>query len=287
VIEEGYASFLLADEAIRLLDAATDEKPLFLVLSFNAAHPPLQAPQELLDRYAAVENPVRRAYAAMLDGLDRALGRVLDALDDKGRTAETLVFFLGDNGASTDHGGANGPLRGGKATTFEGGIRVPAIVRWPARLAPGSSGQVLSVLDVAPTLLAAVGIDPGTRNLDGQSYWRALLAGEIRPHQGLVVATQHRWMRQEALLDPRGKLVRETNVVDGTRRQALFDPMADPGETRDLSSERPDLVKELEERLDADLSLHPEDYVRPTWEAPAGWKPPGDWARATAIPGGR
>ena len=149
VREEGYTTDLLAAEAVRQIRGRDKGRPFFLYLAFNAPHTPLQAPQALIDKYARIPDQRRRTFAAMVDAMDSGVGRVLGALDDEGIAGSTIVLFFSDNGGPTNQGARNTPLRGAKATTFEGGIRVPAVLRWPGQVRQGEkSKQVFTAMDV-------------------------------------------------------------------------------------------------------------------------------------------
>jgi len=131
--DEGYSTTLLADEAVRFIEASDDAAPFLLYLPFNAPHAPLQAEPTALAEYGATNKPGRDAqrptFSAMVTSLDTAIGRVLDSLEERGFTDNTLVWFFSDNGGEVKQGGNNKPLRGAKHTVWEGGVRVPAIVR--------------------------------------------------------------------------------------------------------------------------------------------------------------
>jgi arylsulfatase A-like enzyme len=135
--EEGYTTQLLAKEAVRLITAHDEAKPLFLYLPFNAPHAPLQAPEEYLDRCKEIKNKQRRTYAAMVSCLDDAIGTVTAALQKKGMAKNTLLIFSSDNGGPIKQGATNGPLRAGKGTLYEGGVRVAAWAAWPGKLKAG------------------------------------------------------------------------------------------------------------------------------------------------------
>ncbi|MEP5765241.1 MAG: sulfatase-like hydrolase/transferase, partial [Halieaceae bacterium] len=199
--DKGYESFLLADEASRYIRERDTAKPFFMYLPFIAPHTPLDAPDELKQKYADIDTDLaparstqtdqtrlisklmllpsaRPMYAAVVDGMDQAIGRVLDTLDEQGIADNTIVLFFSDNGgAAYSVGGAdNVPLRGGKGETFEGGIRVVASMRWPDQLrAGGKLDSIMSVMDVLPTLTAAAGIEASTNfPLDGRSMLAAI-----------------------------------------------------------------------------------------------------------------
>ncbi|MCP5119443.1 MAG: sulfatase-like hydrolase/transferase, partial [bacterium] len=125
VREEGYTTELLTAEAVKLIRERDQDRPLLLYVTFNAVHAPLQAPQAYVDRYPNIENPRRRTYAAMTTAMDDGIGRILATLDAEKITADTLILFISDNGGGRG-AASNVPLRSGKGSIFEGGIRVPA-----------------------------------------------------------------------------------------------------------------------------------------------------------------
>ena len=183
----GYLTDALTGDAVDFIEKS-DGTPLFLYLSFNAPHDPLQAPPELIRKYTHVPDPTRRIYLAMVESLDWNIGRLLDALDDQGIRGNTVVFFLSDNGG-TEETGNNAPMRGYKSSYHEGGIRVPFLASWPARWPQGIVYEPpVSSMDIAATAVNLAGspsIDPD-RPLDGVNldpYLRGEVAGE--PHEAL------------------------------------------------------------------------------------------------------
>jgi arylsulfatase A-like enzyme len=159
----------LGQEAVAFIERHKTE-PFFLYLAFNAVHVPLQSTDAYLDRFRAIASPARRTYAAMLSAMDFAVGRVARKLQAEGLDRDTLIFFLSDNGGHPMANAArNDPLRGEKSTVYEGGIRVPFVVKWTGRIPAGDTytRPVIS-LDILPTALAAAGIQPPRRlSLDG------------------------------------------------------------------------------------------------------------------------
>lgn len=161
---QGYLTTALAEDAARFV-TAEKEKPFFLYLAFNAPHTPAQAPKEDIARYAHIPDKRRRVYAAMVDVMDAGIGKVIGALDQNGLRENTLIFFLSDNGgpqdkesASGGNGSSNVPFRGGKGDLSEGGVRVPFIASWPARIRPGTTFDApISSLDIAATAVALAG----------------------------------------------------------------------------------------------------------------------------------
>jgi len=135
---------------------ADDENPFFLYLPFTSPHEPYQAKQSDLDRFAHISDPTRRTVSAMIYALDRAIGDVTNALEANGIDDETIVVFTNDNGGPFWFGSA--PFRGHKGTLWEGGIRVPFTIKAPG-LTPGVTNQVITGLDIVPTVVAAAGGD--------------------------------------------------------------------------------------------------------------------------------
>lgn len=167
--ELSYLTDDIARECVRFIHEQK-ENPFFLYASFNAPHTPLQAKKEDLALFEEVVPDDRRRYCAMVYALDRAVGEILQALDETGRSRDTIVVFLSDNGGAHGAPSCNAPLRGGKRLHLEGGVRVPMIVRYPAdkRLSPGSScDHVVSAVDLLPALLTANG-KAVPENLDGR-----------------------------------------------------------------------------------------------------------------------
>ena len=281
VHEEGYSTDLLAAEAVRLIENRDRSRPMFLYLPFNAPHSPLQAPQALIDKYASIADPKRRAYAAMVEALDQAVGRVLAAMNQTGMELNTIVFFFSDNGGQPLEGGRNTPLRGGKNTTFEGGIRVPAILRWPGSLKPGAVSQVMTVLDLFPTLAAAAGVRPRNKaDFDGKNLWSAIRGGGSRAREDLFFVTESQYTIWLAIFRREWKLVREISRQDGSTRNHLFRIEKDSNEEENLVDRYPEVVRNLSARIDRWRAQHPFNGVRVSDQPPPGWKVPEQWAEA-------
>jgi arylsulfatase A-like enzyme len=156
--DEGYSTHLLAAEAVKFIQEKGGRQPFFLYVPFNAVHAPHQAPEKYTAPYASLNEP-RRTYAGMLAAMDEAIGQILATIDAKGLRKQTLIIFSSDNGGPnpgrvTD----NGPLRAGKATLYEGGVRVAACVAWEGRIKAGSVVSApLHMVDWYPTLLRLAG----------------------------------------------------------------------------------------------------------------------------------
>ncbi|GAB4066164.1 sulfatase [Angustibacter speluncae] len=296
-----YLTDRLTDEAIALVGSA-DERPYLLNLWHYAVHTPVQAPRDLVAKYEAkagrlgldLRDPidegepmpsvhlagvrVRRrlfqsdpVYAAMVENLDTNVGRLLDAIEAAGRTDRTVVVVTSDNGGLATAEGSptsNAPLSEGKGWMQDGGIRVPLVVRWPGVVAPGTRcAEPTTTPDLFPTLLAAAGVDPADRELDGVSL-EPLLRGEPMergpvywhyPHYGNQGGQPSAGVRDGSL-----KLIR---WYDGDRT-ALFDLSTDPGEEHDLSATRPQDARRLRELLDAWLGRTGAIVPRPNPRAP-------------------
>ena len=161
-VEQGYTTTLITEHACEFI-AADDERPFFAYIAHEAPHYPYQGPDDRAHRGEGVgraadrdheltRDQIRERYRAMTQALDDSVGAVLDLLDERGLADNTLIFLLSDNGAVGRYGD-NGPLRGAKGSNWEGGHRVPAICRWPARIPAGVSDELTISLDVMPTLL--------------------------------------------------------------------------------------------------------------------------------------
>lgn len=169
VEETEYLTDALSREAVRFVKANAQE-PFFLYLAYNAPHTPLQATSDYLDRFTHIADDKRRTYAAMVSAMDDGVGRVLDELESAGIADNTLVIFLSDNGGpETVNASDNGPLKGGKGSFFDGGLRVPFAMQWPERIKRGTvySAPIIS-LDIAATVVANIDRPIPLRNdLDG------------------------------------------------------------------------------------------------------------------------
>jgi len=238
-----YMTFAFADEACAFLRRQSAD-PFFLYLAFNAPHVPLEAPENYLAKTAHLTDPRRRVCAAMILALDDAVGRVLAALRESGRAENTIVVFMSDNGAalipgSAENGGSNAPLRGSKAQLWEGGVRVPFCVQWPAHIAPGVSDAPVSSLDLLPTLLAASGHDaPRDVVFDGLNLLPWLEGkAEPPPREHLF------WKFGARQMAVRGG---DMKLVHVDVEKGLFNLRQDIAETTDVTAKRPVLARQLE-----------------------------------------
>ena len=242
--EEGYTTDLFGAEAVRLIERRDRSKPVFLYLAFNAPHGPVKAPADVIQKYSREGRDKRNVYFAAVDVLDRAIGNILDAVEREGMKDNTLVLFFCDNGPrlSSDPGKGGLALRGGKGDLLEGGVRVPAVLRWPTVIPAGSrSEQMIGVMDLLPTLADAVGIPHGSRrSLDGFNVWPAIRDGRIGRRNPLIIAGQR---GEFAVLEDPLKL------IVGSEGTQLYDVRADPTESQNLAAARSSDVVRLQSVL--------------------------------------
>jgi arylsulfatase A len=263
----GHASKIVVDEGVGFIDAGPKDKPFLLCVWFHAPHEQVDAPAEFQARYAHVEDETKREYYGSVEYMDQQVGRLLDALDEHGLRENTLVFFTSDNGPETLHRykgsershGSTGGLRGMKLHLHEGGIRVPAIARWPAgKVVPsrgGTNDQPVCGLDLLPTFAEAAGVKPPEdRPLDGISMIPVLTArGNLRRPRPLY------WQYDKAIGEPWRVAIRDGDwklVADGQLAQfAVFNLRTDPSERDDRSAAEPARVASLSKKL---FELHAE-----------------------------
>jgi arylsulfatase A-like enzyme len=244
-VEKEYLTDALRREALAFIDAHKKE-PFFLYLAFNAVHTPLEATEKYLERFPNIKDEKRRTYAAMLSAMDDAIGAVLARLREAGIEENTLIFFISDNGGPTNVNGSNNfPLRGVKATTWEGGIRVPWMMQWKGRLPAGKTyDQPVIQLDMLPTSLAAVGAEVRPEwKIEGVNLLPYLDGKkEGPPHSSLF----WRFGKQTAVRMGDWNLVE----ANGSNGKLLFNLRDDIGQTKDLSAAHPERVRELQAAWD-------------------------------------
>jgi arylsulfatase A-like enzyme len=260
------------DAALEFIDEAGDlDKPFFLFLSFTAPHSPLQPDAEsleLAEKLFPDADPKRQKYMGLVIGMDQQIGRVLDHLEDKGLEQDTLVVFLSDNGGSKKNASDNTPLRGHKWTPFEGGYRVPMVMKWPKVIKPASSYQhpVIS-LDLLPTFMTAGG-GSVPEGLDGQALQPVFNGRNLGQRtffwwdcngEGLTSTT----------FDYPWKLVQREDAVRGTRKFKtkggtdpwLFNLGEDPQEATNVAKQYPERVTQMKAQFKEWVEQMPE----PRW----------------------
>ncbi len=262
IFEDGhYLTERITSEAVRFVQS-NKTKPFFLYLAYNAPHYPMHAPETYMKRFANLP-PERRTYAAMIAAVDDGIGELLKTLDRSGLRDDTLIFFAGDNGATTEAraglnqkpatAGSNAPFRGYKFSLFDGGTHVPALVSWPGVIPRGQviHEPVMSV-DILPTICKAAGVAaPADRTIDGRDLLPVAASGTKSPHEAVFWAEGE----QKAVRKGKWKLVLNGFNADGSPdgrkpivgEDAMFlsDLETDPGETRNLRRQHPAMVDEL------------------------------------------
>jgi len=256
---KGYITDYYTDEAVKFIEINKD-RPFYLNLAHWAPHNPLQALKADYDSLPQIENHTERVYAAMIKSLDRSVGRVTQALKDNGLEDNTMVIFVSDNGGTNQINlqDINQPYRGWKISFFEGGIRTPFFVKWPAQLAPGT--QVTDPVhhtDIFPTIAAASGAAlPTNTKLDGVN---------LLPHaQGETTGPLHKalfWRHDhyQAVLSDGWKL----QVAQRPKKSWLFNLNVDPGEKNNLAAEHPEKVQALKNLL----AQHNSKQMEPRWKS--------------------
>jgi arylsulfatase A-like enzyme len=257
----------MADEAAVFMERHRD-RPFYLNYWMFSVHAPFDAKSELIDKYRKIVDPgsVQRnpLYAAMVESMDDAVGTLLDKLDELGIADKTIVVFSSDNGGNmyNDVQGmpatSNAPLRGGKATLYEGGIRVPTVICWPGKVAEDSTSNVLvSTCDFFPTIMEMLSIQPERKQIfDGVSLVPAL-RGEAMDHNTVFTYFPHdppvpQWMPPAVSVHQGDwKLIRLFACGEnGGHRFKLFNLKEDIGENNDLSSREPDRVETMDRLIE-------------------------------------
>lgn len=266
--EGGYVTDRLGDAAVRFIEShalSRETEPFFLLLSFTAPHGPLQAKAEDLESLADIEKPRRRKYAGLIKALDDNVGKVLAALKKNGLEEHTLVVFTNDNGGQTLTGANNAPLRGRKGMLLEGGIRVPMCMRWPGTIEAGTRiDDPVIALDLLPTCVRIAGGEVAPEwKLDGVDLLPRL-TGEVSslPERALF------WRsggadKEIAIRVGRHKLHIADRKV--SERPALYDVVADLGESKDLNTEASEEHTEVVDALSRRLAAWEATLVEPLW----------------------
>jgi arylsulfatase A-like enzyme len=260
VKDSGYLTFSLAEKGIDFIETHK-RNPFFLTLSFNAPHDPFQVPKKYYNQVLTETDSVRRVYSGMIEALDDAVGTVLKKLDQEGLTNNSIIFFISDNGGATyTRATDNAPLRGGKATHFDGGISVPFLMKYPNGLkARKSYTHPVSSVDIYSTIAAVSGTIPDTsRKYDGVNLLPYLTNDSLLPHRDFF------WRSGYSKAFRRGdwKLyMNEKNKIT-----YLFNIAEDRSEKSDQSKNRPDKVKELKQAL---KDWEQKNAVKPMWPSAA------------------
>ena len=253
----GYLTEHLAQRSVDFINkmGRNKDQPFFLYLAFNAVHWPFQRPNrpDMVRNRETWYDGTRADYIEMMQSVDKAVGQVLNTLDQLGLAKDTLVVFTSDNGG--ERLSDMGPYFNTKGTLWEGGIHVPGLARWPAALPKGKvSNQVTATMDWTATILAAAGVKP-ERQLDGIDLLPMLQGKQPVQDRTLCWRIDRAGFRQQAIRAGKWKLVTQPTSVD----QLLFDLDRDPGERRNLFYEQQDKAKELRAKLtawDKEMNAH-------------------------------
>ncbi len=271
--EEGYATDLIANEAVRVIRNQPKDKPIFLYVPFNAVHTPMQVPEKYMEPYAHLQGQ-RRINAGMVAAMDEAIGKIVAAVDERGRRKNTLFIFSSDNGGHAPGKVTNnGPFRAGKHTLYEGGVRVVAFATWEKRIKPGTViKEPLHMVDWYPTLLNIAGTSLKQKlPLDGLDILPCLTQGKPSPHKEILLNTSPSsgairvgdWKlvlngdSPDKPDDSDGPVQNEKRkgkakrVASTDMKVELFNLAEDPYEKKNLASEKPEKLKELRRHYDA------------------------------------
>ena len=256
-----YVTDYLTDEAEKAIEA-NRKQPFFLYLAYTAPHTPLQATKEDYAALSHIEDHTLRVYAAMVRNLDRNIGRVLQTLRDKGLDDNTLVIFTSDNGGAHYVGleGLNKPYRGWKATFFEGGIRVPLFMKWPAAIPQGIKPQLpVNHMDIFTTVAAATGAKlPSDRPIDGINLLPQLRKpADKGPERTLF------WRTDTYRVIRKGDW--KLQVAQNPRKDWLFNLATDPTEKNNLAATAPEKLASMKKELEAFNATQ----VKPSWPSMA------------------
>jgi len=259
-----YLTDYFTQEGVRRIEERDPTRPLLLMMSYTAPHGPMHARLDLLERFTAIEDLRRRAYAAMVTALDEGVGRLRAALERAHMADDTLIVFLSDNGGATNNASDNGPWRGMKGSKWEGGQRVPFVVHWPGQLAAGRYDEPVSSLDLASTFLAAADAAPlpGADGVDLLPHLQGRL--ERAPHSELY------WRRAVAAAVREGdwKLIQVEEADGSARAPILVDLASDPGELLDRAADEPARVAHMSALLRAWES----SLAEPRWLTAEVWR---------------
>ncbi len=288
--DEGYSTDLITNKAIEKLKSfANAGSPFFMEVAYNAPHTPLVAQREYLDMYGfdpdiprfepgkGKGNTERQTYAAMVTNMDDGIGDILDELNSLGLSDNTLVLFFSDNGADEKNkGGSSGELRGAKLTEWEGGIRAPALIRWPEAFEGGwELEQYMTYLDIFPTIAEVIDPSYQTINpLDGSNVIELLTSrGQTS------IENREIYVSNGVLISDEFKLIQDVNVnsnMEEVTEDLLYNIFTDPQEISNIRQVQSAKYNELLQLIEAYESIEGVSPVPPGGK-PSGWTPPKDW----------
>lgn len=288
--DKGYTTDLITNEATKFIRKNSSKStPFFLYVAFNAPHSPLQAKEEDLELYGydknkpkITGNPLdregrgnteRQTYSAMVTAMDRGIGNILETLNNLNILDNTVVLFFSDNGAQVNVGGSSGLLRGHKGQEWEGGLRVPAIIKWPNGFEGGRTlNQVTGFVDVLPTFLDIVKYKNKIEMpLDGQSILSELQSGKETDRDF--------YLGNGALVNQKWKIIKAGEGISsmGLKTDVLFNIDMDPYEKNDLKSNNPEKYKSLLQKVYNYDTIVPKDEAPPFNKGKKDFKAPLNW----------
>ena len=250
-------------------EQAKDEQPFFLYLAYNAPHFPVQPPKEWSDRVRQ-RNPglpeKRSNLIAFIEHLDNGIGKVITSLKESGQYENTIILFTSDNGGHLPDLANNGPLRDGKQSMYEGGLRVPTLVSWPGQIAAGSSTNQLNLsMDIYPTVIQLAGVEIN-HTVEGRSFLNTLLGNTEAEEERVVYFT-----RREGGLTYGGKAYHALRKGDWKLLQnspyqpmELYNLKTDLKEENDLIKSEPEIYKEM----NSILMQHIQEGGKTPWQKP-------------------
>ncbi|UCS94025.1 arylsulfatase [Echinicola marina] len=289
--DKGYATDLLADEAVDCIKEYKGESPFFMYVAFNAPHGPLQAKEEdlvasgfdkSLPRFSTNKgygeegrgNTKKQTYEAMVRALDRGIGQIMDALTEEGMLENTIVIFHSDNGPAPGEGGTAGNLRGHKFQEWEGGVRVPAVIYWKEKFDGGKKiDQVMGFVDMFPTLAELAGYQGEmNRALDGLSMVAVLEGKEEHIERNFYLGCG-------AMVNQNWKLVMENggNSSMKLKENILFNLQNDPYETKNVKKANEDGFLKMKSWIQKYEDIQSDQNVPAYHVGRKGFKAPKEW----------
>lgn len=295
--DKGYSTDLITDEAVKNIKSYHKESPFFLFIAYNAPHGPLQAKEEDLRKYGYDKNKPSfgkqgregvtgrgntkvQTYSAMVSNMDDNIGRILKLLEDLKIDDNTLVLFQSDNGSAPGEGGSSGVLRGSKFTEWEGGVRAPAIIKWPAGFKGDRvSNQVMGYIDIMPTILEVAGVKSKPRNeLDGRNML-PVLKGQV------AEINRDFYLGSGAIVNQEWKLIEANggNELMKLKEDQFFNIANDFVEKKDVKSQYQDAYKGLKKNIlkfnaiESSLKVPPYGAGRKGFVAPKEWQIKNDF----------
>lgn len=286
--DKGYTTDLITNEAVKCIKEYAKSSPFFLYVAYNAPHGPLQAKKEDLLAYGydpnkpsfgkgdhkGRGNTKRQTYSAMVTCMDRGVGKILETLKNLDIDKNTVVLFFSDNGAAPHGGGSSGALRGNKFQEWNGGVRAPAIIRWPNGLkGPGKTEQVMGYVDVMPTLLTIAGakIKP-QKPLDGINMLPVIKEEEKN-------IDRYFYLGYGAMIHSPWKLVKahSGNPRMKEKEDVLFDLLKDPSEKNNIKNEYQKIYMQLKKAVKPYDNIQPAHSVPPYGQGRKGFEAPENW----------